>query len=473
MRSTANIQSVAGAHLSMVMTHLLRGAGAAFALCVLAACGGEARDLPVAEIDCRTGLYVRSDGHALALTPTSSGGYRWRTLEGRTGAIAATGGQSKLGWTEEADGNSIELGDCAASELGFGPTGALQAYARTPLEITDVEFEHDGLTFSGRLIWPAGFERAPLAVHVHGSESWSAVRSGSLQYLLAAQGIASFVYDKRGTGGSEGKYTQDFHVLAADARAALAQARSMAGDRIVSAGFIGGSQGGWIGPLAASGADVDFVVALYGMAVNPLQEDRYEIVQNLARAGWGEAEQAKGVALSQAAGVVIASNFREGFAEFNRLRNEYRDEPWYGDLDGEFTSEMIDYPEIGLRVIGPMRNQGTSWTYEPVPVLRALEVPQFWMLAADDTEAPPDETIARIRALQAEGRPIDLAIYPGADHGMILTERQGEGEPRETGYVSNYYAQVASWINTRDLTLARQAGADVTTPAAPATPPEP
>lgn len=456
------------------MTSKLRGALAAFAVLALAACGGERRDLPVAELDCRTGLYVNAQGDALALTPTSGGGYRWRTLDGRTGALDAAGGPSRLGWTEESDGYAIELGDCAASELRFGPGDALETYARAPLEITDVTFEHDGLTFSGRLIWPAGVERAPLVVHTHGSESWSAVRSGWMQYLLAAEGIASFVYDKRGTGQSEGRYTQDFHVLAADARAALAQARSMAGDRIESVGFLGGSQGGWIAPLAASEADVDFVVALYGMAVNALQEDRHEIVQNLARAGWGEAEQAKGAALSEAAGVVIASNFRDGYAEFNRLRRAYRDEPWYEDLEGEFTSEMIDYPEIALRLVGPMRNQGTSWTYEPVPVLRALDIPQFWMLAADDTEAPPAETIARLRALQAEGRPIDLAIYPGADHGMILTERREGAAPRETGYVRGYYAQVAAWIKTRDLALAREAGAEVTTPAAAdAAPPAP
>ncbi len=441
---------------------------ALFAFVLLAACGGEDRDLPVADIDCRTGLYANAEGEVLALTLTSSGGYRWRMLDGRTGALAAEGGASKLGWTDEADGNTADLGACGDNAIQFGPTDALQSYERVPLQITDATFERDGLTFSGRLIWPAGVERAPLVVHVHGSERWSAVRSGSMQYLLAAQGIASFVYDKRGTGQSEGRYTQDFHVLAADARAALAQARSMAADRIETDGFIGGSQGGWIGPLAASESDVDFVVALYGLAVNPLQEDRYEIVQNLARAGWGEAEQAKGAELSQAAGIVIASNFREGFAEFNRLRNAYKNEPWYGDVDGEFTSEMLPHPEIALRVIGPMRSEHTSWSYEPVPVLRALDIPQFWMIAADDTEAPPAETIARLRALQAEGRPIDLAIYPGADHSMVLTERREGAEPRETGCVVNYYRAVGDWIKTRSLTLAAEAGAEITSPASPA-----
>lgn len=434
------------------------------AVLVLSACAGEPRDLPVPELDCRTGLYQNADGEALALTPTSAGGYRWRLLDGRTGALTpddAGAWQSTLGWSDEDDGMAAALGDCTADALQFGPDGALQTYTRVPLEITDTTFERDGLTFSGRLIWPAGAERAPLVVHVHGSERWSAVRSGSMQYLLAAQGIASFVYDKRGTGQSEGKYTQDFHVLAADARAALARARELAGDRVERVGFLGGSQGGWVAPLAASESDVDFVVALYGLAVNALQEDRYEITQNLARAGWGEEEQAKGAALSQAAGVVIASDFREGFSEFNRLRQQYRNEPWFADLEGEFTSEMVDYPEIALRVVGPMRDVGTSWDYEPVPVLRALEPPQFWMLAADDTEAPPAETIARLRALQAEGRPIDMVIYPGADHSMVLTERNGETR-RQPGYVHDYYRAVAAWILSRDLGPAAAAGAEVT-----------
>ena len=442
---------------------------ALFAALFVVACGGEPRDLPVAEIDCRTGLYVNDNGEHLALTPTTTGGYRWRTIDGRAGSLDVAGGASNLGWTEEPDGLDFNLGACGDDRIAVTQAGATQTYTRVPLEITDVTFEHDGLQFSGRLIWPAGVERAPLAVQVHGSESWSAVRSGSMQWLLAAQGIASFVYDKRGTGASEGSYTQDFYVLAEDARAALAQARSMAGNRISSVGFLGGSQGGWIGPLAASEANVDFVVALYGMAVNALQEDRYEIVQNLARAGWGEEEQAKGAELSAAAGEIMRSDFREGYAEFNRLRDLYRDEPWYEDIEGEFTSEMLPHPEIGLRIIGPMRSQHTSWEYEPVPVLRALEVPQFWMIAAEDTEAPPAETITRIRALQAEGRPIDLAIYPGADHGMILTERTESGE-RRTRLVQNYYRTIADWIRARDLSTARAAGAEVVTavPALPA-----
>jgi len=42
----------------------------------------------------------------------------------------------------------------------------------------------------------------------------------------------------------------------------------------------------------------------------------------------------------------------------------------------------------------------------------------LWILGDDDLEAPSAETSRRIKSLGAEGRPITLALYPGAEHGM-------------------------------------------------------
>ncbi len=433
------------------------------ALAALASCATEQAEDSTANLDCRSGVYRSDAGEVLALTPTSNGGYRWRMPDGRTGALRPEGQswRSTLGWTGEPDGLTVDLSACAEGVLRLGLTQAPAAYNRVAIETIETTFERDGVTLAGRLLLPPTDDPAPLVVHVHGSGSYSVLQFEGYPWMLAAEGLAVFVYDKRGTGASTGQYTQDFHVLAADARAALDEARRLAGSRVSRAGFMGLSQGGWVAPLAASEANVDFVVALYGLAVNPLQEDRYEVMQSLERAGWGDAEQAKGAELSAAAGEIVASNFREGFAEFDRLRRDYRHEPWFKDVEGEFTHEMLPYPAIALRVVGPSRNRGTSWRYEPVPVLRALTAPQFWIIAADDTEAPPAQTIARLRALQQEGLAIDLAIYPGADHGMILTERRPTGEPRQTRYVQNYYRQIASWIRSGDLSYARDAGADV------------
>lgn len=444
---------------------------ATLTLLALASCAAnDSRDQAEVQLECRAGLYRNDAGELLALTPLTSGGYRWRTLDGRTSALKHDGSawRSLRGWTNELDGLAADLSACSDGELRLGQPDALTTYRYTPIETTDTTFERDGVTLAGRLLTPNGAEPAPLVVFVHGSGSYSALQHESYPWLLAAEGINVFVYDKRGTGASGGEYTQDFDVLSADARAALTQARQLAGARASTAGFMGASQGGWVAPLAASRADVDFTVVLYGLAESPLAENRNEVVQGMARAGWGQEEQAKAAALADASGEIIASNFREGFGEFDRLRREYRNEPWYDDVEGEFTGEMLPYPSIALRLVGPSRNRGTSWRYEPVPVLRALETPQFWVIAADDTEAPPAETIARIRALQAEGRPIDLAIYPDSDHGMILQERNGD-DVREIGHVRDYFRQIAAWIKARDLSYARAAGAEVT-PATSAVP---
>jgi uncharacterized protein len=457
-----------GAHLFVVMTRT-------FLIClalVVAGCAEKhPRDVTDVALDCYSGLYRAESGHVLAMTP-AEGGMRWRTPEGQVGLLkpAETGGGwiSTRGWTDERDGNTAQLGACPGQQIHFGPAGAQETYARVPLEIRETTFVSHGQRLAGRLIWPAGAARATLAVQTHGSEDTSARRRATMAYLLAGEGIASFVYDKRGTGGSEGTYTQDFRLLADDADAALVEARRMAGDRIDRVGFMGGSQGGWIAPLAASHAqNVDFVVALYGFAENALAEDRDEVIQGLARKGWGPAEQAKGAELSDAAGAIMRSHFQSGYRDFDRLRSAYRNEPWYKDVEGEFTGEMLGYPELALRIVGPTRDEGTSWDYEPMPVLRALPMPQLWMLARDDTEAPSAETARRLRSLQAEGRPIDLAVYPGADHGMIVFTQVGD-ERRETGHVQNYFRTIAAWIKSRDLSLARAAGAEVTQVGGPA-----
>src|SRR5207344_2142422 len=148
----------------------------------------------------------------------------------------------------------------------------------------------------------------PVVVLVHGSEDSSGRDFYALQRLLPAQGIGVFVYDKRGTGASEGRYTQDFDVLADDAVAAMREARRLAGPRAGRVGYQGGSQGGWIAPLAAHIEPVDFVIVSFGLAVSPLDEDREAIAFDMERAGYGAEIKAKAMEVADATAVIITSN---------------------------------------------------------------------------------------------------------------------------------------------------------------------
>src|SRR3546814_19120995 len=104
--------------------------------------------------------------------------------------------------------------------------------------------ESDGKKMNQILMEPQGQNgKRLLGVRGHGSERLSLI-GGIYGDAMAAQEISVFVYDKRGTGGSDGEYTQNFELLAADAAKALDTARGMTAGRHRPARFFGGRPGG-------------------------------------------------------------------------------------------------------------------------------------------------------------------------------------------------------------------------------------
>ena len=143
--------------------------------------------------------------------------------------------------------------------------------------------------FRGRLVSPLGTPPYPAVVIAQGSEEDSAVDRYYEPYLFASMGIAAVVYDKRGTGGSQGRYTQNFGTLAHDLEAAVGWLRSRPEidvDRIHLAGY---SQGGWVAPLAAAHESrIRSLLINYGPTVPVFDEDRWGYVYALRQKGFGE-----------------------------------------------------------------------------------------------------------------------------------------------------------------------------------------
>jgi pimeloyl-ACP methyl ester carboxylesterase len=154
-------------------------------------------------------------------------------------------------------------------------------------------------------------------VLVHGAEHESARESYALQRLLQTEAVGAFVYDKRGTGGSAGKYTQDFDVLADDAVAAMREAKRIAGARASRIGYQGGSQGGWVAPLAATRAPVDFVIVCFGLAVSVIDEDQEEVALEMRLKGHSQEDIAKALEVAAAAEAIFESGFTKGFGRFD------------------------------------------------------------------------------------------------------------------------------------------------------------
>ncbi|MBU1376444.1 MAG: alpha/beta hydrolase [Alphaproteobacteria bacterium] len=411
--------------------------------------------------NCSVGAYKLADGRLVDIAPSRKDTLRWRMFDGTSGALTkAADGRwtSTLGWTERPDGVSVTFSDCAKGELRFaGVQGR-----RITFDVAQSTFAGRDVSLAGRLILPPGRDPVPIVVLVHGSEDDSALDSNALQRLLPAAGVGAFVYDKRGTGASTGKYSQDFDLLADDAVAAMREARRLAGPRAGRIGYQGGSQGGWVVPIAASRAPVDFAIVSFGLAVSVIQEDQQQVALEMKLKGHGAEDTAKALEVADAAEAVFESGFKGGFERFAALRAKYRGEPWYKDLHGNFTWLILPHTEAEIRAMAKDYDWGTPWRYDPMPTLRKATTPQLWILGEMDLEAPSAETSRLIRSLIAAGQPITLALYPGAEHGMTEFETAPDGERLSTRFAPDYFKMMRDFA--RDGRLRGAYGRSTITP---------
>lgn len=404
-----------------------------FALLLLlaAAASGHARAHP-----CAAGAYASGTGDLVVLVPVptiASPGLRYLFRDGRRGS------------TLDADA-PVQCHDGTVSVRA--DDRAPIAWARLPLAETDALFTSLGTRLAGRLIEPTTPDATlPLVVMVHGSERSPALAS-PYAYALAAQGIRVFVYDKRGTGASEGEYTQNFELLADDAAAALGQARTMAQGRYARAGYYGGSQGGWVAPLAATRSPADFVAVGFGLVVSPIDEDREQMLDEARTAGLGAGAEAAIERLSGATATLLTTHFARGFEALDAIRRDSATQRWIDRIHGEHSGAMLRTTDADLRRVGRARfdNVELIWDYDARAALERLRVPLLWVLAEQDREAPIARTRDVLVALAGAGQPVDVYLFPDTDHGMFEFTTRADGSRQPTRVTDGYLRLLGDWI---------------------------
>jgi len=410
--------------------------------------GVAAADAP--QTDCHVGTYRFTNGPDVDIGNSGTGKLRWRREDGTSGQLTRTDDgnwTSTLGWTGKPDGIRVIFPACGSDGISFdGRQGT-----RVAFDVIETQFAVEDAKLAGRLVMPKGTGRVPVVVLVHGSENDSALDSYPLQRQFPSAGIGAFVYDKRGTGASTGQYTQDYLTLANDAIAAMREAKRLAGRRAARVGYHGGSQGGWVAPLAARIEPVDFVVVAFGLAISPLQEDRSAIALDVTRHGYGADVMVKAMQIADAAAAILISNFQDGYDQLDALRKRYGTEPWFHDIHGDVTWLLLEKSPEELRVTGPKLFAGVPLHYDPMPVLQNLTVPQLWILGEDDVDAPSAETARRLRVLNAAGHRISVAVFPGAEHGIYEYETAANGERLSTRQSNGYFRMMRDFILGRTL----------------------
>lgn len=399
---------------------------------------GVAMFAPLAHAACNQGAYVSDRGDyvvVVSLPDPQIAGQRYLFGDGRRGSTA----DDNAPVTCTADAVAIKKSD-----------GTSEHWKQLPLKATDTRFTSVETDLAGRLIEPSGAGERPLVVMVHGSERTSALNS-QYAYSLAAQGITVFVYDKRGTGSSGGEYTQNFELLAADAAAALAHAKTMTRGRVSKAGYFGGSQGGWVAPLAATRSDAQFVAIGFGLVASPIEEDREQMVSEARALGLDSAALALIDRLSAATALLVLSDFARGYDELDRVRSELAPHAWSTQIKGEYSGLILRMTDDELRRLGRPRIDSVEliWDYDAIAALKRVNVPVLWVLAGEDREAPIETTRGALLQLKKAGKPIDVYLFPDTDHGMMEFVTNPDGSRKITRITDGYLRLLGDWIKGR------------------------
>ncbi|WP_129647459.1 alpha/beta hydrolase family protein [Peristeroidobacter agariperforans] len=414
-----------------------------------------------------TGAYRFDDGTLMIVGPRNGSELRFKLMNGDTGGLWPTDEHGKYeggeGWAErEPVTNRVEFQRNSAGDvvgLTWRRLGDVKSPSgnaiRLPLRQEIVTFPSGELTLRGKLILPEGQGPFPIMITVHGSEDYSAVDHYADPYVYAANGIAAFVYDKRGTGGSDGTYTQNFHVLSDDTVAAVQYVRKrpeIEGAKVHLAGY---SQGGWIAPLAAlKDGHIRSIFVGFGVALPVLDEDRWGYVYALQQHGFGDKE----IAEVDSVAAILGDIFDRGqnrWSDLSLALDESRSKPWFETAkhsDSIFGS--IVGAEMPLWVVRPYlwwkygRNDPPfiDRLYDPAQTLAKLDVPSLWVFGGKDSSAPTQWSVDALSKLQAANKPIEYFIYPDAEHGITRFQQKDGGERVTLGFEDGYLQQQVDWF---------------------------
>jgi uncharacterized protein len=271
---------------------------------------------------------------------------------------------------------------CNAPVVRFGTAQRLPDYQQVA-----VHFTCNGAVLAGTLTLPTGPGPPPAAVWVHASgEAGRLTYAGApLVRALVDAGVAVLSYDKRGVGASQGRCcpgdSGHFNLLAADADGALhalATRPDIDPDRL---GFIGGSQAGWVVPLAVVRAD-------------------------------------RPVRFTALADAPVVSHGQEQL---------------YSRLTGEEGGHPSGLP--GHTVLRRVRQAGPSG-FQPLPFLQGMTGPGLWLFGGRDLSQPTALDLEVLARLRATGHDFTTRVFPDADHGLLdVPPTDSQALPTLVGWV--------------------------------------
>jgi hypothetical protein len=299
-----------------------------------------------------------------------------------------------------------------------------------------VVFKYGDITLRGSLYLPqsAGPNPALIAFHSASGGERAFPFYRHLTEALPAIGVAVLLFDRRGSGESNGDFaTATFADLASDGIAGLHFLKTRKEIDRRRIGVWGVSQGGWIAPLAAVMSDeVAFVIVVSGPGVSPAEQMSYAAAYSLREAGYSDETVREALKLR----ALVDSYFR-GQARADEVRSllaQARNQPWFA--------------LAFMRTELPPNPKTTKWYQEmdfnPLPTLAKLRVPVIFFFGESDRWVPIEESMMKITEATRANPRVSLHRIAGADHLMMT------GQPDSGGPVSATYLKLLTqWMESQ------------------------
>ncbi len=247
----------------------------------------------------------------------------------------------------------------------------------------NIKFSSKGVEISGTMYSPSHPIGALIVVHGSGQEK----RMSEFAATLAKNAFCVFTYDKRGVGESEGIYagpevgtnnvdSTNLNLLADDVSAAVDVMAKSLSDSTLKIGLIGGSQAGWVIPIAAyRNQRVDFIVIFSGALVTALEQLRFQFFTE------GK------------------SSFWENYSE-KEVREHIKNAP-----------DRFDFVDT-----------------DPVKTLDKLSIPGLWIFGGKDIQVPVGLSIENLEKLRERNKTYDYILFPKLGHNTFFSR---DTEPLE------------------------------------------
>ena len=295
-------------------------------------------------------------------------------------------------------------------------------------------FQSNTIKLAGTLYKPDTTALYPAVVAVHPASGGERTDPfyDHLKSELPNHGMAVLVFDRRGSGASEGKFeTADFEDLASDVIAAVEYLQSRSDIDRTNIGLHGTSQGAWIAPIAAARkADIAFLVAVSASGVSPADQMDYGVAFHLAKDGVATAAVNEVIRLRNLVNAYFRGQVRreEAAAELSRFEQE----PWYEqaylypsrELPGDITHSKWHY----------------EMDYEPLSVWKRVCQPTLFLFAEIDEWVPIEESMVNYRSATAHLEDVIYKQIEGTDHLMC----------NQAGEISLDYLNILiNWLRSR------------------------